>query len=96
MATVCRGGRYIDPDLAAELALAQIGATGDPVAQLTDREFSVFLQLARGQSVADVAGKAHLAPSTVGTHLYHIKQKLGANNAAELALIAVRCGLIEI
>jgi two-component system invasion response regulator UvrY len=32
----------------------------------------------------------------VGTHLYHIKQKLNASNAAELALIAVRCGLIEV
>lgn len=94
-ATVCRGQRYIDPDIAADLALAQIGATGDPVGRLTDREFAVFLQLARGCSVNEVAGISHLAPSTVGTHLYHIKQKLGANNAAELALIAVRCGLIE-
>ena len=94
-ATVCQGDRYIDPDLAVELALAQISGTGDPVGRLTDREFSVFLQLARGHSVTDVAGATHVAPSTVGTHLYHIKQKLGVNNAAELALIAVRCGLIE-
>jgi two-component system invasion response regulator UvrY len=35
-----------------------------------------------------------LSPSTVGSHLYNIKQKLGASNSAELALIAIRHGLI--
>jgi two-component system invasion response regulator UvrY len=28
-------------------------------------------------------------------HLYNIKQKLNANNSAEIALIAIRCGLID-
>ncbi|HWH42926.1 MAG TPA: DNA-binding response regulator, partial [Usitatibacter sp.] len=32
---------------------------------------------------------------TVGTHLYNIKQKLGAANSAELMLIAIRYGLIH-
>ena len=36
-----------------------------------------------------------LSPSTVGTHLYHIKQKLNLQNAAEMALLAVRSGLVE-
>lgn len=92
---VVQGRRYVDPELAPRLALAQLGQSDDPVATLTDKEFAVFLQLARGQSVAEVAASQHLAASTVGTHLYHIKQKLHASNAAELALIAVRAGLIE-
>ena len=37
----------------------------------------------------------NLSPSTVGTHLYKIKQKLGAGNQAELTLLALRWGLIE-
>ncbi|HET7635499.1 MAG TPA: LuxR C-terminal-related transcriptional regulator [Burkholderiales bacterium] len=36
-----------------------------------------------------------MSPRTVGTHLYNIKQKLGASNAAEIALAAIRAGLIE-
>ena len=92
---VARGRRYLDPELAPQLALAQLGQTDDPVASLTDKEFAVFLQLARGRSVQEVAANQHLAPSTVGTHLYHIKQKLNAQNAAELTLIALRAGLIE-
>ena len=96
VATVARGQRYIDPAIAPALALAQFAGGGDPVAALTEKEFAVFLQLARGRSVAEIAETHSLSPSTVGTHLYHIKQKLEVSNAAELALVAVRCGLIEV
>lgn len=92
---VARGERYLDPELAPQLALAHLSGEHDPAQALTDREFAVFLQLAQGQSVNQVARSHHLAPSTVGTHLYRIKQKLNASNAAELTLIAVRAGLIE-
>lgn len=92
---VARGQRYLDPELAPQLALAQLGGTIHPADSLTNRELTVFLHLARGRTVAEVANIHNLSPSTVGTHLYHIKQKLNAGNAAELALIAVRAGLIE-
>jgi two-component system invasion response regulator UvrY len=36
-----------------------------------------------------------LSPSTVGTHLYNIKQKLRMTNQSELTLIAIREGLID-
>jgi two-component system invasion response regulator UvrY len=91
---VAEGRVYIDGELAAKLALQDLnGAT--PADALSEREFTVFIQLARGQSVNQIAETLRLSPNTVGTHLYNIKQKLGANNQAELALIAVRSGLIE-
>ena len=37
-----------------------------------------------------------LSASTVGTHLYNIKQKLGLNNQAEMTLLAVRQGVIQV
>lgn len=95
-ATVLKGRRYLDPEIAPLLALAQLNGATDPADSLTDKEFEVFRQLAQGRSVNEVASQCHLSPSTVGTHLYHIKQKLGAQNAAELALIAVRSGVIEV
>lgn len=87
--------RYIDPELAQGIALAQLTGAADPAAALTDKEFAVFLKLAHGSSVSEIAGDFHLSASTVGTHLYHIKQKLNARNAAELAVIAMRSGLME-
>lgn len=94
-AAVRHGRRYLDPEIAPALALAQLSGATDPIASLTDKEFEIFRQLAQGRSVNEIAGQCHLSPSTIGTHLYHIKQKLGVQNAAELALIAVRSGVIE-
>lgn len=89
------GRRYLDPALAQTLAMQQLTGEQNPVQVLTDREFEVFMALARGQSVARIAATLFLSPRTVGTHLYNIKQKLGAENAAELTLIALRNGLLE-
>ncbi|HJW57472.1 MAG TPA: response regulator transcription factor [Burkholderiaceae bacterium] len=92
---VSQGRRYLDPELAQQVALAQISGTAHPADTLTEKEFTVFLQLAKGRTVNQVAQDFHLSASTVGTHLYHIKQKLNAANAAELAVIAMRSGLME-
>lgn len=92
---VAAGRRYLDPELAPALALAQIAGAADPVAALTEKEFAVFMKLAAGHSVNEVAETFFLSPSTVGTHLYHIKQKLNLRNAADMALLAVRSGLVE-
>ena len=91
---VARGDRYVDPQTAQALAMAQIEG-GSPADVLSAREFSVFVQLARGATVAQVAQNLNVSPSTVGTHLYHLKQKLGASNQSELTLVALRWGLIQ-
>lgn len=92
---VARGKRYLDPETAKALAVAQIEGDSNPSEALSEREFSVFLQLARGATVAQIAENLKLSPSTVGTHLYNIKQKLGASNQSEITLVALRWGLIE-
>ncbi|WP_348754785.1 response regulator transcription factor [uncultured Aquincola sp.] len=89
------GRPYVDPATAQALALATVTGETSPAEGLSEREFSVFVQLARGLSVAQIAENLKLSPSTVGTHLYHVKQKLGASNQSELTLVALRWGLIE-
>lgn len=92
---VARGERYVDAQTAQALALSQFDGESNPAETLSEREFSVFLQLARGMTVAQIAENLKLSPSTVGTHLYHVKQKLGASNQSELTLVALRWGLIQ-
>ena len=92
---VASGDRYIDAQTAQALALAQIDGGATPTEVLSEREFAVFIQLARGKSVAQIAEMLSLSPSTVGTHLYHVKQKLSASNQSELTLVALRWGLIN-
>jgi two-component system invasion response regulator UvrY len=92
---VAGGKMYMEAAIAQQMAVEQISGDKSPVDVLSAREFEVFLALAKGQSVNDIAAVLHLSPRTVGTHLYNIKQKLGASNQAELAIMAVRAGLLE-
>jgi len=90
-----QGKRYLDPNIAQQMAITQLSGETNPVEILSDREFEVFMALAKGKSTNEIADTLCLSPRTVGTHLYNIKQKLNANNSAEIALIAIRCGLID-
>lgn len=92
---VAQGKTYLEPTIAQQLAVQQLNGQKSPVDMLSEKEFKVFLALAKGTSVADIAEIMSLSPRTVGTHLYNIKQKLGASNSAELAIIAMRSGLLE-
>jgi len=94
--TVASGQRFIDVALAQKLALDELDSGGkSAVERLSEREFEVFVRLAGGASVQRIAEDLNLSASTVGTHLYNIKQKLGVSNQAELTLIAIRHGLIQ-
>lgn len=93
--TVAAGQRYIDPRLAQEMALADVAGAASPLELLSEREFEVFMRLANGSAVSRIATELNLSASTVGTHLYNIKQKLQVSNQAELTLVALRAGLIE-
>jgi two-component system invasion response regulator UvrY len=96
VSAVAAGQRYIDKDLAQKLALEEIeGAAKSVIERLSEREFDVFIRLARGATVQRIAEDLSLSPSTVGTHLYNVKQKLRVTNQSELTLIAIREKLIE-
>ncbi len=93
--TVAGRKMYLEANIAQQMAIQQLNGEQNPVDVLSDREFEVFIALAKGKTTNEIADTLSLSPRTVGTHLYNIKQKLDANNSAELALIAMRCGLID-
>lgn len=93
--TVASGKKYIEASVAQQMAIQQLSGEQNPVDVLSEREFEVFMSLAKGKSTNEIADTLCLSPRTVGTHLYNIKQKLNANNSAEIALIAMRSGLID-
>ncbi|MFC6013346.1 response regulator [Nocardia lasii] len=85
--TVHHGGRYVDPELAAEAISA-----GDTV--LTAREADVLEFAADGASVDDIAKRAHLSPGTTRNYLSSAMSKLGVANRYEAALKAREKGWI--
>lgn len=92
---VAAGNVFLDSTLAQTMAEQALSGRQTPVEILSDREFEIFMLLAKGQSVANIATTLFVSPRTVGTHLYNIKQKLNAANSAELTLIALRHGLLD-
>jgi len=74
--TVHGGGRYVDPQLAAEAVSA-----GD--SPLTSRETDVLELAAGGCRVEDIAKRAALSPGTVRNYLSAAATKLGAANRHE-------------
>jgi two-component system invasion response regulator UvrY len=93
--TIAGGKRYLEAGVAQQMAIQQLSGEENPVDVLSAREFEVFMALAKGKTTNEIAETLCLSPRTVGTHLYNIKQKLNASNSAEIALIAMRSGLID-
>jgi two-component system response regulator DesR len=83
--TVHAGGRYVDPELAAEAI-----AAGD--SPLTPREADVLDAAADGAQVDEIARRVHLSPGTVRNYLSSAATKLGAANRHEAAAVARRMG----
>ncbi|MCU1717514.1 response regulator transcription factor [Pseudomonas sp. 5P_3.1_Bac2] len=87
---VAAGGRYIDPALADRMVF-EVGLTDarPSHAQLSEREFSVFERLVRGEGVNEIAQHLAVSNKTVSTHKARLMQKLGIHSVADLVRYAV-------
>ncbi|MGE5490620.1 MAG: response regulator [Actinomycetota bacterium] len=93
--TVASGRRYVSARTAELLAGECAGDIVLPShSQLSDRELEVFLQLAKGASVSDIAAALNLSVKTVSTYRTRLLEKLSLSSNAELAAYAIRNGLI--
>jgi DNA-binding CsgD family transcriptional regulator len=62
---------------------------------LSVRECEVLEQIARGQSIEDIAGNLFLSPHTVRTHIKNILRKMGARTRAHAVAMAISEELID-
>ncbi|MFI9360205.1 response regulator [Kitasatospora sp. NPDC053057] len=85
--TVRSGGRYVDPELAADA----ISAGETP---LTPRETDVLELAADGTPIAEIAERAALSQGTVRNYLSSAATKLGAENRHAAVRIAREHGWI--
>ena len=67
----------------------------DKFEQLSPREFEVFLLLAEGKSINEIAEVLILSSKTVGHHYTHLKKKLKISNIAELTRLAISNGFLK-
>ena len=80
----------------ADLLAQQLNRKDDIPAheQLSEREFQVFLKLAKGETAGDIAKSLSLSVKTVSTYRSRLLEKIDVSSNAELAAYALRHGLM--
>ncbi len=91
------GQRYISPQIAQQLALKsfQPQLSESPFDLLSEREIQIALMIANCQKEQHISDKLCLSPKTVNTYRYRIFEKLSITSDVELALLAVRHGMVD-
>ena len=93
---IAAGGAFISAEVAQQLALgAMPGATGPLHAALSDREYQVFMLIAEGKSISDIAEQLNLSVKTVSTHKANVLQKMNMTTTGELIRYAITNGLVQ-
>lgn len=96
--TVSRGRRYISPAVAELMADTMAGGPGPdkPLHEtLSERELQVFLRLAKGETVGDMAKAMFLSVKTVSTYRTRTLEKLKLETNSDLTYYALKNGLIQ-
>jgi DNA-binding NarL/FixJ family response regulator len=97
--SVCKGNMFLSPKVAGSLVHRSRGP-GEAslhrgrLESLTPREREVFQLLALGKSNKEVARSLEMSVGTAKKHRENLQRKLECHSAAELALLAIREGLI--
>lgn len=100
---VVTGKRFLSADVSGHLVDALIQGThatapaapSTPWSKLTARERSILKLIAEGRTNRAAAEYLNVSPKTIEKHRASVMRKLGLRNVAELAIMALECGLIE-
>ncbi|NJO41514.1 MAG: response regulator transcription factor [Cyanobacteria bacterium CRU_2_1] len=65
-----------------------------PVRALSGREQEILELLIEGHSNSEMAAALHLSPNTVKTHVRSLMNKFGVNHRTQIAVLAIRQGLV--
>lgn len=91
------GGCFISPEV-AELMAKNLRApkeTSAPHTSLSDREYQVFLLLAKGLGLTEIAEQLNLSVKTVSTHKTRIREKTQLGNVSDMVQYAIKHNLIN-
>ena len=89
---VLEGGRYIEAEIAQELALQNVEA-GQGSRQLTERDLEILRMLGEGRSLGEISDALGLSYKTVANTCTLIKGKLGVERMADLVRLSIEMGI---
>lgn len=94
---VAAGGRFLDAALAEAMAFETTLQIGQQSIHdtLSDREREIFLLLARGVSINEIADQLAISNKTVSTHKARLMEKMAFASNADLVRYAISHGLLN-
>jgi len=93
---IASGGRYVSAALAERLIFQDPEMDGKlPHEALSEREFQIMIQLAKGKSVIEIAHALYLSDKTVSTYRTRLLEKMDMKTNADLTMYAMKNKLIE-
>jgi two-component system, NarL family, invasion response regulator UvrY len=96
MRKVLDGGKYVTPSLAEKLAVEIDKGSEKPLHKtLSNREYQVFIMLASGKTVGEIAQDLSLSEKTVRQFRARLLVKMKMRNNVELAHYAIQNNLIS-
>ena len=85
---VASGGRYLDPDIASEVALNYISG-GVNAKELSARELDILRLLAQGKGLAAISQELGISYKTAANACTDLRQKMMVQSTSELIKLAV-------
>ena len=93
---VLKGGKYISPSLAENLALfLERDDQKSPHESLSDREYQVMCMIAAGKKVKEIAESLSLSVKTISTYRARILDKMKMKSNADLIHYAIQNRLLN-
>lgn len=86
---VADGKRYVEREIATDLAMKQFSGEGDLLERLTMREIEILRLLGEGKSLTSIASTLGVAYKTVANACSLMKNKLAVERTADLIRMAL-------
>ncbi len=95
--TVAKKLPYISSDVSQKLTVASLNGLdhNSPFSDLSQREMQILLMIVQGKKNKDISDVLNLSQKTISTYRHRLYEKLKVDNDVELALMAIRHGLVE-
>jgi DNA-binding NarL/FixJ family response regulator len=93
---VASGGRFLDPQLAEQMAFETTAPTAPPSHDcLTARELQIMRLIATGIGVTQIASQLAISTKTVSTHKARLMEKMGFATVADLMRYVIVHSLVD-
>lgn len=93
---VAKGEPFIEYDLVMRVGLNQTGSVDQRLKSLTQKEFEVFVMLARGETPEEIGRCLDIGGKTVSNYVAAIKSKLQVASIARLVHLAIDAGILQV